>query len=109
MIKVYGCSDDLIEIEGDIKEEFSKFGTSEDEPCLLAFDNGTILKCFYDNDGIWRFKVISHGNTTVWIKQPDLSKDEESETAIIDVPVKIIAFGANMEYCKVPQKKNNNG
>ncbi|HEX2868667.1 MAG TPA: hypothetical protein VHO03_16625 [Ignavibacteriales bacterium] len=95
MIKVYGSSDDLVEIEGDIVEEFSHYG---DESCLLAFDNGVILECRYEDDGIWRFRVKSQGNTTVNVIPPDLTKDEYSETVVIDAPVKVVAFGTNAQF-----------
>jgi len=41
MLKVYGASDDLIEIKGDIREEFSRYDSEGD---YLAFSDGTVLK-----------------------------------------------------------------
>ena len=51
MVTVYGASDDLIEIEGDIREEF--YADSE-LPSWLAFSDGTVLRIQYMDDGIWR-------------------------------------------------------
>jgi len=53
MIKVYGASDDLVVIEGDINEEFS-FYSEEEQSRFLAFSDGTLLTVRYDSDGIWR-------------------------------------------------------
>lgn len=60
MLEVTGGSDDLIEIDGDIREEFNVSYKHEDDG-YLAFSDGTLLKVKYDENGIWRFKVISKG------------------------------------------------
>lgn len=53
-VLVYGASDDLIEIEGDITEEFSAY----DFDGHLAFSNGVVLSARYDDDGMWRFAPV---------------------------------------------------
>ena len=53
---VYGASDDLIEIEGHLSEEF---GAYDSDPRYLAFANGVVVKIHYDNDGIWRVVPVS--------------------------------------------------
>lgn len=58
MIRIYGASDDLIEVEGDISEEFNHYS---DDPALLGFSDGTMLRVTYDNDGIWRFTPVLTG------------------------------------------------
>lgn len=60
-IKIYGASDDLIEIEGDIQEEFNWFPKDENEKRLLAVSDGTLLRIWYDEDGIWRINKIASG------------------------------------------------
>jgi hypothetical protein len=50
-ITVYGASDDLIEIEGGISEEFSVY---DEDGMLLACSDGTVLGIVYDSDGCWR-------------------------------------------------------
>ena len=59
--KVYGESDDLIEFEGDIRGEIGCYADKEDEASLIAFSDGTMLKAWYDDDGIWRLKVMNTG------------------------------------------------
>jgi hypothetical protein len=59
MIRIYGASDDLVEVEGDISEEFSFYGESS----YLAVSDGTVLRVDYDRDGIWRFTRVSRGKS----------------------------------------------
>ena len=58
MLRVYGSSDDLIEIDGDINEEFVYDG----EGGFLAFSDGTLLAVEYSDTGIWRFGPLNHGS-----------------------------------------------
>jgi len=55
---VTGASDDLIEINGELCEEFDACDLNDGK---LAFSDGTLLGAEYDSDGIWRFKVIFKG------------------------------------------------
>ena len=58
MVKIYGSSDDLIEIEGDIVEEFNHM---DGEETFLAFSDGTVLSVEYTNAGIWRINRVKEG------------------------------------------------
>lgn len=51
-VTVYGASDDLIEVEGDLREEFNAI--DQDEPQYLAFSDGTVLSIQYTDEGLWR-------------------------------------------------------
>jgi hypothetical protein len=55
---VYGASDDLIEVEGHIREEFGGGG----EPRYLSFSDGTVLRVSYD--GIWHITAEKKGSAT---------------------------------------------
>lgn len=61
-IKVFGASDDLVEIEGDIREEFYAV-SAEDKPTLLAFSDGTLLQIQYGvgNQAFWRITPLVYG------------------------------------------------
>ena len=63
-ITVYGASDDLIEIEGDIREEFDVTGDADDG-LMLGFSDGTVLSVRYANDGNWRISVAAKGTSEV--------------------------------------------
>lgn len=72
MLKIYGSSDDLIEVDGtSLNEEFNYSGRDRDDDkgAYLAFSDGTLLSCTYDRDGIWRFNILSKGKSFI-------SKDE---------------------------------
>jgi hypothetical protein len=51
-IVITGASDDLIEIDGDIREEFGH--NDDDNPAFLAVSDGTLLRVQRDNYGVWR-------------------------------------------------------
>lgn len=60
VIKISGASDDLVEIDGDISEEFTY---NDDEPHYLGFSDGTVLKIFYDETGLWKIVQINKGES----------------------------------------------
>lgn len=57
-VKIYGASDDLIEVEGSVREEFS----ANDEQNYLAFSDGTLLSVRYDREGFWRINRLREGS-----------------------------------------------
>jgi len=60
MIEIYGSSDNLIELEGDIDEEFPFYNAKT--PAFLVFSDGTVLSIFYDSEGFWRINQRIAGN-----------------------------------------------
>lgn len=56
---VTGASDDLIEIDGDLCEEFDSFDCKDG---AMAFSDGTVLGVKYDDDKIWRFTIKYKGS-----------------------------------------------
>ena len=72
-VKVYGYSDDLIEVEGAVREEFDASG---DGPYYLAFSDGTMLSVKYDRDGMWRIHQIHHGGAA-YEKQEGTNPDDD--------------------------------
>lgn len=64
-ITVYGASDDLIEVDGDISEEFSALNDYREETGgLLAFSDGTVLDVVYDHNGVWRITRLAEGSAS---------------------------------------------
>lgn len=85
MIKVYGVSDDLIEIEGDIKEEFSLGLKESDETgVIICFSCGTLLKIKLEDEGMWRIYVLDKGLANVSHVQGMDSDDDYSDCVTID-------------------------
>jgi hypothetical protein len=60
-ITVYGASDDMIEVEGDITEEFDYTGDTPNSGDLLAFSDGTVLRIRFDDAGVWRIVKVAGG------------------------------------------------
>jgi hypothetical protein len=76
--KVYGCSDDLVEIEGELSGEVGCYGTDDDEDLgvLIAFDDATVLAVKYgkNNDAIWGIRVLNKGEMFERIEHCDNSE-----------------------------------
>lgn len=88
---VYGYSDDLLEIEGDL---------FYDEVCLagdsvqLAFSNGLLVEFIYCESATWQFHILSNPNNIPFTKM-ELGEAEEqgySEHLIIE---------GHIEWCVV--------
>jgi hypothetical protein len=77
--RVYGCSDDLIEFEGDVRGEVGHFESDDDGPgALLVCSDGTLLRIRYgkSNRGIWEIRVMHKGPLFDRIEQCD---DDEAQ------------------------------
>lgn len=70
MIRIYGASDDLIEIEGDISDELNP----HDDPCLLVCSDGHAFRVTYD--GCWRFTPVARG-TAKYTKDEAIDMDAD--------------------------------
>lgn len=89
MITLYGYSDDLIELDGDISEEFNPAkGTDGD---LVAFSNGVVLRIRYRT--CWRIELV-HGQGLVEIVPcPEDDPENYSDRATITGPVEWVICG----------------
>ena len=59
---VYGWSDDLVELDGAICDEFGTY----DRDSRLKFNNGAVLTVSYTDDGIWRIdNPRNHPSVTI--------------------------------------------
>lgn len=88
---IYGASDDLIEIEGDISEEFPAYNLHED--AVIGASNGVLLRVRYDDDGVWRLTPI-HGADRVTITVAPVDDDDNySDRAVITDPVGWVVLG----------------
>ena len=58
---LYGYSDDLIELDGDIYEEFPwDYGWTD-----VIFSNGVHAQITFDTEGQWSIRVLEHGSNVV--------------------------------------------
>jgi hypothetical protein len=67
-IFLFGASDDLIEVEGSIYEEFNTWLEHPEDKVYIAVSDGSLFHVSYDKDGIWRFAPIVVGSCDVSIK-----------------------------------------
>jgi hypothetical protein len=81
MIKFYGSSDDLLEIDGDIYEEFY---VPDDKPFYVALSDGTLLRIHYDEDAIWRIHLSSEGKDSVYQKIEGSVEKDTPDILIIE-------------------------
>lgn len=88
-ITITGASDDLIEIEGHIVEEWVFPYTEEKR--YIAVSDGTLLTVQYDSDGLWRFNRLIAGSATYEKTPGDVPSDTH------DV-VKLTGKGKNLTW-----------
>lgn len=81
---ITGHSDDLIELDGDITEEF--YAGRADETDYLAFSDGTVITIKYTDEGVWRIHPIVKPNLNLQITQcaGDPNGDVYTDTATIE-------------------------
>lgn len=62
--RIYGASDDLIEVEGGLNAEHGEFNTSIEDPCAVFLSDGTVLSVVYapSDKAIWKIEVKERGN-----------------------------------------------
>ena len=85
-ITLYGASDDLIEVEGAVSEEFSHL--DEEETVRVAFVGGAVLTIEYSNAGVWRITeaVTVEGSPVEIVKAPEGDDDNYSDRATVTIP-----------------------
>lgn len=93
-LKIYGQSDDLIEVEGDLEEEFNHYGTSKEDPIYLQCSDGTEITAYYGNKfgGVWDLTVTKKGKLFNSIEK---CSDEEAE-----IYSDIVYFSNGIEWVK---------
>jgi len=96
VITLYGYSDDLIEIDGDISEEFTPLGEVDpDEPGdlgdLVAFSNGVVLRIKYRT--CWRIELVAGQGLVEIVPCPEDDEESYSDYATITGPVEWVVCG----------------
>ena len=83
-ITVSGASDDLIEIDGDIREEFPyiEHQSTDGGGDLIAVSDGTVLRIEFTRAGVWTIRALTVGTGHVEIQ----SAPGGDDTATILLP-----------------------
>lgn len=86
---VTGASDDLIELDGDIYEEFGLHNDEggEDAGDLIAFSNGVVLRVRYSQSGVWRITPVTGADKVSIVQAPEDDDDNYTDRATITEPV----------------------
>lgn len=93
-ITVYGASDDLIEVEGPLTEEFTY--RDDEAGDVLGFSDGTLLRVRYDENGTWRITPIRKGPAFQGIDQAVEGDDDNyTDRAILTSNVEWVLQGNN--------------
>lgn len=80
-VTIYGASDDLIEIEGSLREEFA---AAYEASTWLVFGDGTILEVRYDDNGVWRITQKTAGSSYLQkLEAPVDDEDNYSDRVIL--------------------------
>lgn len=74
-ITITGYSDDNIEIDGDISEEWGFYPDNATDSCWIAVSDGTLLRINYDADGIWRVNPVIYGSASYSKVEGSVSND----------------------------------
>lgn len=81
-IVITGYSDDLIEIDGDINEEFACY-IQEDETFFVAVSDGSLFRVRYDEDGLWRFDKLIAGTAEYVKTEGDVQQDTNDKVTLV--------------------------
>lgn len=92
-VTIYGASDDLIELDGAIREEFTCY--DEDEPTYLAFSDGTVLSVLYDGQGMWRVNRVAEGSATYAKREATDPDDDYSDRVTLAGDLAWCVYGKN--------------
>lgn len=98
-VTVYGASDDLIEVDGDVREEFYALSDDGDDGGLLAFSNGVVLDVRYRN-GVWRIAPIIGASRVEIEFAPEDDDDQYSDRATLTEDVKWVVYGSQFVKAK---------
>lgn len=97
---ITGGSDDIISLNGDVSDEIDDFCC---KGRYLAWNDGTVVKVWYDADGIWRTSVYASGQagylhiegdveadtfdvlTLEWDQKFELLQHTDKESKIMDI------------------------
>jgi hypothetical protein len=99
VIEIYGASDDLIEIGGDLREEFPY--SHRDVGDLLGFADGTLLRIRFDEEGVWRITRLRSGTAAFTLEQGTEDGDG-TDRATLDGDVAWVVHGSSFTSRRRP-------
>ncbi len=102
--RIYGASDDLIEIDGQISDEVDAYSAS-DEPVKFKTSQGTKGTIMYD--GEWKITIKEEGSDFVKVIESIGDDNNHTEENTKDVPPysDVLILDGDLEWVKVKGKK----
>lgn len=97
---ITGASDDLIELRGDLYEEFNSYDCKNG---TMALSDGTLLRVEYDDNGIWRFEPIFKGELFEKII-PGSYEDDTNDEVYFKRGLKWCVFSDEAQKCIVNRR-----
>jgi hypothetical protein len=92
-----GHSDDLVELDGDIREEWTSYG----EQAVVVFSDGTVLEIEFKNPGVWRITTLASGGADLAIEQaPADDEDNYSDKATLSGDIRWAIFTCKFEVAR---------
>lgn len=90
MIKVYGASDDLVEIEGSSWPEREIY--CMDEAVRICFDDGTVIRVEYSKPdaGIWFIDIEEHGGAEIDFHEC-LNEEDDPYSDVLCIDAEIVS------------------
>lgn len=100
-VTVYGASDDLIEVEGALSEEFNPHELDKGD--YLAFSDGTVLSVLYAKDGCWRINRLVQGSANYdKVEATGSDSDNYSDRVTLKGDLRWVVFGSELVRAKPP-------
>lgn len=90
-VRITGASDDLIEIDGDIREEFT-FHDQDGDGDLIACSDGTVLRVQLDARGDWAIGIVYRGTADLTLT-PASERETYSDEAVLRGDVRWVVQG----------------
>ena len=90
MIQIYGASDDVVVVKGDITEEFTP---SPEGELILGFSTGHAVRIRFTDSGVWRIESCTTPKLDTLSQAPEGDEDIYSDRATILAPVRWVVAG----------------
>ncbi len=102
--KIYGASDDLIEIDGEVSEEYNKINAKN---LSINASDGTQAKITYNDEGEWKIDLINMGNKYLDLILSVGDDDKHTHEDAIDCSSysDVLVLDDGIEWVKVGGKK----
>lgn len=96
-VTIYGASDDLIEVEGDLREEYDGY----EDPAVLAFGDGTVVAIQYGvGGGFWRINRLAEGTATFTKSEATDEDDDYTDRVTLTGDLKWMVYGKQFDKIK---------